>query len=376
MERLAQLPFTRDNRAELLVDGEAAFSSMLMGIRAARYYVLVEFYILRDDDTGRVFSEALMERVRAGVRVHLLYDEIGCHDTPRAFFERLRDAGVRVTEFGTTRGPWVNRFRINFRNHRKILIVDGKVAWLGGHNVGDEYLGRDSRFGPWRDTHLRVEGPAAVCVQVPFLEDWYWATGHVPTLQWEPFDPDPTDDGLPVLILPSGPADAQETYALALLHAINQARERLWIHSPYFAPDDQIVAALQLATLRGVDVRILLPERPDHRLVWLASFHFLNLPALRQVKFFRYQPGFLHSKAVLIDDRYAAIGSANFDNRSLRINFEITAVVADHGFASRVAAMMEADFARSRPVDHREYERRALWFRVVVRAVRLLSPVL
>ena len=373
-EKLAHLPFTRGNRVELLVDGAATFDSIFRGIEQAQSYILVEFYILRDDELGRALRDRLCAQARAGRTVRLIYDEIGSQGLPMSYLKSLTDAGVRVTEFGTTRGGGLNRFRINFRNHRKIVIVDGRIGWLGGHNVGDEYMGHSPQFGACRDTHVKIEGPAVTCLQVAFVEDWYWASGEIPALNWE--IPRAEDGGLPVLILPSGPADEQHTCQLAFLNAIAQARDRIWIHSPYFVPDEEIVAALQLATLRGVDVRILIPERPDHRLVWLASFHFLNLPALRRVHFYRYQPGFLHSKALVVDERVAAIGTANFDNRSMRINFEVTAIVADSSFARTVAQMMERDFAQSRRVDHREYEQRPTWFQILVSAIRLVSPIL
>ena len=180
-----QLPVMKGNHCTLLINGTATFDSILEGIANARHYILVQFFIVHADGLGQRFKSALIERARAGVRVCFLYDEVGSHDLPKAFKEELREAGAEVSAFNTRKGAG-NRFQINFRNHRKVVVVDGKVAWVGGHNVGDEYLGRDPKFGHWRDTHVRIEGPAAQIAQAMFLGDWYWATRELPDANWTP----------------------------------------------------------------------------------------------------------------------------------------------------------------------------------------------
>jgi cardiolipin synthase len=306
------------------------------------------------------------------VRVRFLYDEVGSHDLPRSYKDELREAGIEVFDFHTQKGPG-NRFQLNFRNHRKVVVVDGTVAWVGGHNVGDEYLGRDPKFGHWRDTHVRIEGPAALGAQLSFAEDWYWATGRRLDVSWNPV---PANGGdVPVLIIPSGPADELETANLMFVHAINSATERIWIASPYFVPDRPVITALQLAGLRGVDVRILIPDEPDHLGVYLAAFAYLDESEGTGVRFYRYQDGFAHQKVMLIDRSIATIGTANFDNRSFRLNFEITAVVADRGFALKVEQMLETDFSRSRLMEPGEYDRKPWWFRFAVKLARLTAPI-
>jgi cardiolipin synthase len=304
--------------------------------------------------------------------VRFLYDEIGSAGLPRAYLDQLRAAGVEVHEFHTRKGPR-NRFQLNFRNHRKIVVVDGKVAWVGGHNVGDEYLSRDPKIGPWRDTHVRIEGPAALGAQLAFAEDWHWAAGSRLDLGW---DPVPSNAGnAPVLILPSSPADALETANLMFIHAINSARERIWIASPYFVPDKPVTDALQLAGLRGVDVRILIPDKPDNPMAGLAAYSYVDDASRTGGKFYRYGAGFLHEKVMLIDHRTATVGTANFDNRSFRLNFEITAVISDPAFAAEVERMFEADFAQSRVMDPGEYDRKPWRFRFGVSLARLTGPV-
>ena len=372
-ERLADQPMLTGNTVELLVDGHTTFDSILSGIDAAETYILFQFFIVKDDRIGTEVKERLVARARAGVDVYFLYDEMGSHALPPDYLDELRAAGARVSAFNTRKGPG-NRFQVNFRNHRKVVVADGRVAWVGGHNVGDEYLGRDPEFGHWRDTHVRIEGPSALGAQLSFAEDWHWATDEMLELDWTPHAPPDGETG--VLILPTGPADELESASLMFTHAINNARERIWIASPYFVPDHGLLQALQLAGLRGVDVRILIPDMPDHYLVYLAAFSYLENAGRTGVRFFRYTDGFLHQKVMLIDERMATIGTANFDNRSFRLNFEITAAIARNpAFIAEVEAMLENDFAHAREVSPNELSDRPWWFRFAVRLARLTAPI-
>ena len=371
-ERLADVPFLRGNELELLIDGEATFDSILQGIDAANEYILFQFFIVKDDEIGRKVQQHLIAKAKQGVRIYFLYDEVGSNKLPRRYKDELREAGVEVFDFHTRQGPG-NRFQINFRNHRKVVVVDGKTSWIGGHNVGDEYLGKDPKFGKWRDTHMRIEGPATLAAQGSFAEDWYWASGQVLKLNWEPVPSENGDSS--VLIVASGPADELETAGLMFAHAINTAQRRIWIASPYFVPDEALLSALQLAGLRGVDVRILIPDMPDHLMVYLAAFSYFEEAGRTGVEFYRYTDGFLHQKTMIIDDSAATVGTANFDNRSFRLNFEITAVVADPDFVSQVEKMFEQDFARSRKVPPGEYSEKPFWFRFAVRLARLTAPI-
>jgi cardiolipin synthase len=374
LEQLAELPFTRGNTATLLVNGEQTFPSILAGIAAAQRYVLVQFYIIHDDRTGAALRDALLERVAAGVAVHLLYDEVGCGGTPHRFFAELRARGVSVSAFNESKSWFTRHSRINYRNHRKIVVVDGHVAWVGGLNVGDEYTGRDPGFGAWRDTHVRVTGPAVQGCQLSFVEDWYWATGRALPLDWQAWRGDP--DGMPVLVLPTGPADVLETCGLAFGQMIATARRRIWIANPYFVPDRHIQAALQLAAMRGVDVRIVIPGKPDHRTTWLASLSYLPEMTAAGVKVYLYEAGILHQKVCLFDDRLATVGTANFDNRSFSLNFEITLAFFDASFAAEVADMLRRDVEVSREIGADFLAARSWAFRAAVQGARLLAPVL
>ena len=373
MKSLTGFGMLRGNAVELLIDGEATFDSILDGIARAEDYVLVQFYMFHDDEIGGQLRDALVASANAGVRVFVLYDEIGSSGLPRHYVDSLTRAGVEVSSFRPTQGAG-NRFQLNFRNHRKIVVVDGQSAWVGGHNVGDEYLGRDPEFSPWRDTHVRIEGPAALQLQAVVIGDWYWATRELPDLNWQASAAEASDQ--PVMIIPSAPSQRLETAGLMFVTALHSARQRIWISAPYFVPDEAVMKALELAALRGIDVRIITTGKPDSLPVYLAAFHYMNRLRDLGIRFYAYTPGFLHEKVMLIDDGFAAVGTANFDNRSFRLNFEVTAIIADADFAAEMEAMFEADFAHAEIIDPATFEEKPLHWRLGVAVARLAAPVL
>jgi cardiolipin synthase A/B len=369
-EILGGLPFTRGNELTLLIDGEETFEALFEAIASAEKYLLVNFFIVKNDRVGQRFKEALINRAKAGVRVYFLYDELGSNKLSRSYLRELEAAGIAHHYFGSNR-HWWSRLQLNFRNHRKIVVVDGKQGFIGGINVGDEYLGRDQRFGAWRDTHLKLKGPSVQAIQLVFIEDWNWAADEIPDLDWSGHVE--TADQI-AAVIPTGPADPVDSWQLVVAEAANTARERLWIASPYFVPDGGVLTALQAASIRGVDVRILIPEKADHLLVWLSAFTYLEPAIACGIKLFRYQRGFLHQK-VMLSDQLACVGTANLDNRSFRLNFEISALSADPAFADEVAHMLEVDFTHSCEVTVEEFTHRSFGFRLACRAARMMAPV-
>ncbi len=365
-------PCVGGNSAELLIDGEATFAAIFDAIDSARRDIMAEFFIIKDDRLGSLFKTKLLDAAARGVKVFLIYDEVGSHTLPRNYLRELQNAGVKVTPFGTRRGL-ANFFQVNFRNHRKIVIVDGQVAFLGGLNVGDEYMGRHTRFKRWRDTHIKLSGPTVSQALRVFASDWVWATGAGPDIELT--EPTPTGN-LAIATFGTGPADEYDRCILFFLHCITSARSRVWISSPYFVPDDALLSALQLAALRGVDVRLILPAKRDHYLVWLASFFFVPAVTRYGVKAYRYHDGFLHQKALVIDDSISAIGSVNFDNRSFRLNFEATSVLCNQAFTEKVASMLSNDMASSRDVSAERFEDLPWWLRLAAKFARLFAPVL
>jgi cardiolipin synthase len=368
--RMLQTAMHAGNALLLHIDGAATFEAMFAAIARAERYVLVQFFIIHDDALGRRLRNALLERAAAGVKVCLLYDSIGSHALPDAYVDTLRNGGVEVHRFATRR--WRNRFQLNFRNHRKVVVVDGVRGFVGGLNAGDEYLGDKPPLAPWRDTHMEIEGPAVADLQRVFAEDWYWVTGQRP-----PSSPPPERCGrAATMIVATGPADRQESCSLFFVQAIHAARKRLWITTPYFVPDQAVFGALRLAVFRGVDVRILIPDRPDHRTVFMASTLYAHEATLAGIRMFRFREGFLHQKVMLIDDDTAVVGSMNLDNRSFRLNFEISALNVDEAFAASVEAMLENDFANSDEVNPNDYRRLSYFRRVALHVARLFDPIL
>jgi len=368
VEQLARVPFVDGNGVELLVDGDAIFQSIFDGIDAAEEYLLVQFYIVRDDARGRELQRRLIRRAEEGVRVYLLFDSIGSLELSQSYISELTDAGVEVRSF-LQHQSWLSRFQLNFRNHRKLMIVDGKVGWIGGLNIGDEYASDG-----FRDVHVRVHGPAVLNMQLSFLEDWRWVTDELPAVSWVP---QPVRSGaVPVLVLPSGPTDRFETASLMVQQFIHLAERRVWISSPYFVPDEGVVAGLKLAALGGLDVRLLLSEEGDNYLAEYAAHTYVDSLIAAGVRIYRYQPGQMHAKVFLIDDGGAAVSTVNMDNRSFRLNFELTALVADPQFAGEVEQMFNADLAKSREMVENEFADKPLWFRLAARGANLLAPVL
>jgi cardiolipin synthase len=372
MPKLGRMPCLANNEVKLLINGDATFGAIFEAISKAKQAVLVQFFIIHDDDLGRRLQALLLEKAAAGVAIHVLYDRIGSHALPAAYTEKLRAGGVQIKAFATRSG-WLNRFQINFRNHRKIVVVDGEIGFVGGHNVGDEYLGLKPPLAPWRDTHVAVVGPVVACLQESFAEDWFWATRELPPLILPESYP---EDGVLCQLLASGPADPQETCSLFFVEAIHAATERVWITTPYFIPDEAVSAALYLAVLRGVDVRILLPSRPDHYVVYAASSLFAFEAVRAGVRIFRYKPGFMHQKVVLVDNEISAIGSANMDNRSFRLNFELMLLTVDEDFARQVEEMLNADFAVAHELSIEESRETHHFQQLGMRVARLISPIL
>ena len=368
---LARLPATGSNHVELLIDGAATFDSVFQSIDEATESIWVQFFIIHDDRLGRTLSDKLICAARRGVQCRVLYDQVGSKSLASSWTENLRREGIAVEPFVTNR-QFGRNFQINFRNHRKLVITDSRVAFLGGLNVGDEYMGWSRRFGPWRDTHLRIEGPAVAGFQLSFLEDWNYTTDEIAPLRLP--SPSLTHGGKATIFpIASGPAENWSICPAVYLSTIHCATRRLWIASPYFVPSSPLFYAICHAAIRGVDVRIILPRMADHILPWLSSFTYY--PKLREagVKVWRYEPGFMHQKVLLADDDMALVGSINFDYRSFMLNFELSAAVQDEKFAADVEAMFLADFDKSGPENLRAFEDGSLLFRLKCRAAALMS---
>lgn len=399
LETIIGMPFTSSNQIELLINGGRFFTTLFEQIKQAKDYVALSFYIIRNDGVGQQLKKHLLRKASAGITIYVLYDEIGSLPLKKSYIKGLRDVpNIAFVPFNTTKGLR-NKLQLNFRNHRKIAIIDGQQALLGGLNIADEYdgyhtkqsgsqntpaimamgqwiaakLGVAKQLTPWRDTAVLISGPAVAHIQLAFLEDWYWATERIPALNWQI---QVSQSGTyHSLVMPTGPADRQENCLLAFLHLIHIAQHSLFVVSPYFVPDRSIIAALHLAALRGVDVKVILPKRADQLLMeWSSQVHLEELMHAG-IRFYRYRRGFLHQKVWLIDDQYAAIGSTNLDNRSFRLNFEITLLTKDRTFADEVKNMLKADLNHCQQITLQEVENRPLYKRLISKMAHLLAPI-
>lgn len=372
MNALATIPVTQNNDVQLIINGKPKFELVFAEIANAQQYILVEYYIVNNDELGIRLRDALIAKAKQGVRVYFNFDDIGSSKLRATFLDPMRDAGIKATAFSGGRSRF-GRSRMNFRNHRKIVIVDGQVGFLGGINVGDEYLDLHKQLTPWRDTHLCVRGPVVQAMQLVFMRDWFYATEEVPELNWQIEQQAANRKGV---IVATGPTDNVDKGSLFFSETIDAARKRVWIATPYFIPDDVTLGALQLAALRDVEVRVLIPRKTDNVLFHFAPYAYLHEVEKIGGQVWLYEKGFMHQKVMLIDDEVAVVGTANFDNRSFRLNFEINALFADQAFAREVAAMLTADFAQSTRLTVEEFNNRSIFYRFAARVTRLASPIL
>jgi cardiolipin synthase len=374
--RLGLFPTTRGNRITYHVDPQETYQLMEEAIQHAEHHVNLDYYIFRPDSVGRRFADILAAKAAHGVEINLLYDTLGSwslhHD--KQFRRRLTDNGVRVHPFLVPKlvlRPWY----LNLRNHRKILVVDGRVGFAGGLNIGEAFVAAPRKFGIWRDAHLRIEGPAVLELQWVFAEDWYFATGD--ELIRPEYFPEPEARGDNVVqVLPSGPEEELEPVHMAFFTAMTSAAEEIFLCTPYFIPDSAILRALQSAALRGVDVRLLVPRRSDHMIVTLAGRSYYDDLLACGVKIYEFLPGVEHSKVVVVDGRLSIVGSANMDIRSFSYNFEISAQVYGEEFARRVRSIFLEELEQSEAVDPEKFNQRNLAVRFAENSCRVLSPML
>jgi len=372
---LEQPPPLPASAVSLYLDGESTYAAILAAIAAAKHHVHLEYYIWEPDRIGIRMRDALIERARAGVQVRMLVDGAGSSRLGRAFVRELQAAGVEFARFNPVRFRFVRRPRIDFRTHRKIVVCDGRVAFTGGMNVADA---QSAALGPgyWRDTHVRIEGTAVWALQRIFLEDWFFATEKQFAFSADYF-PAPSGERRHVVqIVASGPDHDYLAIQRTYFTLMTRATERLWVTTPYFVPDEATSAALVTAALRGVDVRLIIPVRGDSRLIDLAARSYMPELIAAGVRVYEYQPRFIHAKTMVVDDDIAIVGSANLDNRSFLLNFEVTALIYDRGVAAQLATAFETDLASSVAIQAADIARKSTGRKLGEAAARLLSPLL
>lgn len=360
---------------QLLETGDDCFEAIENAIKDATHHVHLEYYIWQPDGIGTRLRDLLIEKARAGVQVRLLLDAIGSNEVNRKFLRPLQEAGGATAWFNPIRLPRLGPNYVNFRTHRKIVVLDGRIGFIGGINISDSHSSSSNSEDAWRDTHLRIDGEPVQRLQFIFLEDWYFATEQTP-FEPEFFPPFPeSPDDFWIQVIASGPDSNQYAIAKFFFAAITGAQRQILLTTPYFVPDEALTTALITAALRGVNVRILVPKQSDSRLVTAAARSYYDELANAGIRIDEYGPPMLHAKVLVVDERIAAVGSANFDNRSLTLNFEIMAAIYDVEIAQALIRTFEADLKMARPYV-KSGRRAPIGKRLFESTARLLSPLL
>lgn len=367
--------FTTGNETKIYISGEKKFKDLINDIRAAKKFIHIEYYIFRFDELGKAIINELHEKVNQGVEVRLLVDGMGSKFLKKKNIKYIESLGIKFSIFFPGIFPRINT-RINYRNHRKIVVIDGEIGYVGGFNVGNEYINRGHQFKFWRDTHLRVKGQAVNELNKRFVLDWDYAANENfdNIIKYFPKAKDYGDVG--IQIVSSGPDHMDEYIKIAYMKIINNAQKYVYIQTPYLVPDEPMLEALRISALSGVDVRIIVPGVPDHFFMeWILSANIDNLINYG-VKIYRYNNGFIHSKTIVSDDIVSSIGTANMDNRSFRLNFEVNAFIYDTNVAKEQAKIFLNDEKFSTLVTKEIHDGRSRVLRIKESLIRLVAPIL
>lgn len=367
--------FHPSNNARVFHHGEDKFRALLEDIAAAKSYVNIQYYIIEDDATGRRLGDALKAKAAEGVKVRVIYDDFGCWGVKKSFFRELKEAGVDIHPFFKVAFPPFAT-RINWRNHRKLAIIDGRVGYIGGMNVADRYITGGKKFAVLRDTHLRVEGPAVAALQYSFAVDWSFMGNSLLEDRVELTPPPIIGESAGMQMLRCGPTNEWSDISLYMLKAIGNAKKRVYIQTPYFLPPEDMLSALQAAALSRVDVRVMMPLKSDSATLTYASYSYIMECLRAGIKIYLFEAGMLHSKTMIVDDRISAIGSANIDFRSFEHNFEDTMFVYSHEVNASLRRQFMQDCKSSRRVRPSEWRHRPIGQKAAESILRLLSPVL
>ncbi|MFJ8237713.1 cardiolipin synthase [Ureibacillus sp. NPDC094379] len=366
---------TQDNDVKIYDDGAEKFESLIEDILLAKDHIHIQYYIFKLDNLGQRIIQVLKKKAKQGVKVRILYDEMGSRGIKKRNFHELIKLGGEVEVFFPSILPLFNP-RLNFRNHRKIVVIDGRIGYIGGFNVGDEYLGLNKKFGYWRDTHLRIEGSSVHPLQTRFLLDWNQASNNSIDYSEQYFPAIPKKGDVALQIVSSGPDSEWQTIKNGYLKLLMSAKKYIYIQTPYFIPDSSFLNAIEIAALSGIDVRIMIPNKPDHMFVYWATYSYVGNLLKSGAKVYIYEKGFIHAKMIVIDDEASTVGTANIDVRSFSLNFEVNAFLYDHQISHELAEIFEKDIFDCTELTIERYERRSFIIKFKESISRLLSPIL
>jgi len=366
--------YSHHNDVKIFTDGEEKFNALIEDLENAKNHIHLLYYIIRHDHLGTRIADVLIKKAREGVQVRFLYDDMGSRSLSRKYISRLKNAGVLVDAFFPPKIPKIN-LKINFRNHRKLAIIDGKVGYIGGFNIGDEYLGKSEKFGYWRDTHLRIDGDAVHNMQTRFILDWNQASRNHIAYESRHY-PRAEGGDVGVQIVSSGPDSDWEQIKYGYIKMIFAAKEYIYIQTPYFIPDESLMDALRIATLSGVRVKLMIPNKPDHMFVYWATLSYVGELLQAGAEIYLYQNGFLHAKTIVVDGKISSVGTANIDVRSFRLNFEVNAFLYNTDIAEHLVEAFQEDIKVSTQMTDKLYGQRSLMIKFKESVSRLLSPIL
>lgn len=367
---------TQDNSVQIFNDGREKFDALIKDIENAKNHIHIQYYIFRLDQLGNRIMDALIAKAKQGVKVRLLYDDMGSRRLSKRKFKDFVAAGGEVETFFPSILPIINP-RLNYRNHRKIVVIDGRVGYIGGFNVGEEYIGLSRKFGYWRDTHLRIQGSALHPLQTRFILDWNQASARHDIEYDEVYFPAIPEKGdTSIQIVSSGPDEEWEQIKDGYLKLINLAKKSIYIQTPYFIPDASFYDAIRIAALSGIDVRIMIPNKPDHPFVYWATYSYAGQMIRSGARVFIYNNGFLHTKMIVIDGKASTVGTANIDVRSFKLNFEVNAFIYDQKVSTELQELFHQDMELSSELTHEKYYERTRMIKTKESIARLLSPIL
>ncbi len=367
---------TMKNNVTVLNNGKATFAAIIEALRSAKSFIHIEYYIFENDRIGGRIAKILRDKARAGVEVRFIYDDVGSWGLNRKFRKEMREAGVDIRCFMQVAFPWLTS-RVNYRNHRKIIVVDGQVAFTGGINIADRYIRRSKRLGIWRDTHLKMEGDAVGMLNAVFSTDWYFVSDKEKLSDYDKYFPQAKVTGdVPIQIASSGPDSDWASIMQAFFSAITRAKKYIYISSPYFLPNQAILTALKVAALSGIDVRVMIPSRSDSKIVYWATRSYIGELIEAGISVYLYKRGFNHSKVIMIDGEFSSVGTANMDMRSFEDNFEVTAIMYDRKIAKELEGYFMQDLAGSTKMTLESWNDRSRLHGIYEALSRLLSPLL
>lgn len=367
---------TQDNSVQIFNDGREKFDALIKDIENAKNHIHIQYYIFRLDQLGNRIMDVLIVKAKQGVKVRLLYDDMGSRRLSKRKFKDFVAAGGEVETFFPSILPVINP-RLNYRNHRKIVVIDGRVGYIGGFNVGEEYIGLSRKFGYWRDTHLRIQGSALHPLQTRFILDWNQASARHDIEYDEIYFPAIPEKGdTSIQIVSSGPDEEWEQIKDGYLKLINLAKKSIYIQTPYFIPDASFYDAIRIAALSGIDVRIMIPNKPDHPFVYWATYSYAGQMLRSGARVFIYNNGFLHTKMIVIDGKASTVGTANIDVRSFKLNFEVNAFIYDQKVSTELQELFHQDMELSSELTYEKYYERTRMIKTKESIARLLSPIL